>query len=190
MAGLTEQAFARLLGVLDGDRDRAGERYEDLRRTLVRFFEWRGAPCPEEQADHTLDRVAGKLADGVEITNIGGYSYVVARLVFLETLKGPARRRVAIDPDAVAAPTQAMDDVDDKERRLVCLDRCLDGLSADSRELIVEYLPGGPAAAHRGSTGHGRAPGTQERGAHQPGAAGARQAGAVCRDVPRDESAT
>lgn len=139
MAGLTEQAFARLLGVLDGDRDRAGERYEDLRRTLVRFFEWRGAPCPEEQADHTLDRVAGKLADGVEITNIGGYSYVVARLVFLETLKGPARRRVAIDPDAVAAPTQAMDDADDKERRLVCLDRCLDGLSADSRELIVEY---------------------------------------------------
>ena len=48
MAGLTEQTLAKLLDVLDADRDLAGERYEDLRRTLVRFFEWRGAPFPEE----------------------------------------------------------------------------------------------------------------------------------------------
>ena len=139
MAGLTEQTFARLLDVLDVDRDRAGERYEDLRRTLVRFFEWRGAPCPEEHADQTLDRVARKLAEGVEVNNIGGYAYVVARLVFLETLKGPGSRRVEIESAGVAAPTAVLDDVEDEERRLTCLDRCLHGLPADSRELIVEY---------------------------------------------------
>ena len=32
-----------------------------------------------------------------------------------------------------------MDDAQEKERRLACLDHCLHGLPADSRELIVEY---------------------------------------------------
>jgi hypothetical protein len=47
-AGLTADTFTRLLHRLDADRERAGEKYEDLRRTLIRFFEWRGAPYPEE----------------------------------------------------------------------------------------------------------------------------------------------
>jgi DNA-directed RNA polymerase specialized sigma24 family protein len=139
MAGLTEQAFARLLDFLDVDRDLAGERYEDLRRTLVRFFEWRGAPFPEEHTDETLDRVARKLAEGVEIKNVGGYAYVVARLVFLETLKGPESRRVEIEPAGFVATSDATDEAEDKERRLACLDRCLHGLPAESRALIVEY---------------------------------------------------
>ena len=50
-AGLTADIFAKLLARLDPDRERAGERYEDLRRTLTRFFEWRNAPFPEEQTD-------------------------------------------------------------------------------------------------------------------------------------------
>jgi len=36
---------------------RAGARYEQLRQVLIRFFEWRGAPYPEEHADATFDRV-------------------------------------------------------------------------------------------------------------------------------------
>jgi DNA-directed RNA polymerase specialized sigma24 family protein len=139
MAGLTEQTFAKLLDVLDVDRDLAGERYEDLRRTLVRFFEWRGAPFPEDHCDETLDRIARRLAEGVEIRNIGGYAYVVARLVFLETRKGPESRRVDVEPAGLVAPAGGIDDSEDHERRLGCLDRCLHGLPADSRELIVEY---------------------------------------------------
>lgn len=139
MAGLTEQTFARLLDHLDVDREQAGERYEDLRRTLLRFFEWRAAPFPEEHTDQTLDRVARKLVEGVEIRNIGAYSYVVARLVFLETLKGPESRRVGIEPAGVAATADAIDEAEEKERRLACLDHCLHGLPAESRELIVEY---------------------------------------------------
>ena len=86
---LTDSAFGRLLDHLDRDRARAADRYEELRRILVRFFEWRSAPFPEELADATFDRVARKLAEGVMIENIGAYSYGVARLVALEALKGP-----------------------------------------------------------------------------------------------------
>ena len=84
----TSETFARLLLSLDVERERAGEKYEDLRRTLIRFFEWRGAPFPEEHADETFNRVERKLGAGVEIKNIGGYAYQVARLIFLETTKG------------------------------------------------------------------------------------------------------
>ena len=77
-AALTSEAFTKLLARLDPDRERAGEKYEDLRRTLIKFFEWRGAPFPEEQTDETFNRVARKLDEGIEIKNIGGYCYEVA----------------------------------------------------------------------------------------------------------------
>src|SRR5512134_1992159 len=96
-SGPTEETFDRLLASLDADRERAGERYEDLRRTLVRFFEWRGAPFPEDHADETFDRVARRLDEGITIENLGGYCYNVARLIFLETLKNPDSRRTDLD---------------------------------------------------------------------------------------------
>ena len=136
--GLNEQAFARLLAVLDPDRARAGERYEDLRRTLVRFFEWRGAPFPEDHADEAFDRVARRLDEGIDVKNIGGYCYNVARLILLETRKGSDARRVPIDAITVTA-AQPSADAEDRERRLACLDRCLRALPGDGRQLILEY---------------------------------------------------
>jgi hypothetical protein len=58
---LTEEAFAKFLAQLDPDTERAGERYETLRLTLVKFFDWRGAHFPEECADETFNRVARKI---------------------------------------------------------------------------------------------------------------------------------
>ena len=138
-AGLSGESFIKLLERLDVDRDRAGVRYEDLRRTLMRFFEWRGAPFPEEHVDVTFDRVARKLDEGVEIKNIGGYCYEVARLVFLEASKGHDRRRTQLEAIHLEQPARPADEAAEKEARLTCLESCLDGLSTESRELIVEY---------------------------------------------------
>src|SRR5436305_4940480 len=96
-SALTAEAFTKLLARLDAERERAGEKYEDLRRTLIKFFEWRNAPFPEEHADETLNRVARKLAAGIEIKNIGGYCYEVARLVCLEVWKGDDSRREPLE---------------------------------------------------------------------------------------------
>jgi DNA-directed RNA polymerase specialized sigma24 family protein len=135
---LTGEAFVRLLDRLDADRSRAGERYEDLRRRLVRFFEWRGAPFPDEHADDTLDRVARRLAEGVEVHNIGGYCYEVARLVYLETRKGPHVRHTPLE-NGTPPTTDAEADGAKKEARMACLDDCLNTLSAEGRALIVAY---------------------------------------------------
>ncbi len=138
--GLTENAFAKLLTSLSADREQAGEKYEDLRRTLIRFFQWRGVPFPEEQADETLNRVARKLEEGVKVKNIGGYCYEVARLVGLEAFKGHDTKRSPLEvlKREVAGP-QTTDEALEKELRLSCLDHCLGALPNESRDLIVEY---------------------------------------------------
>ena len=136
---LTAEAFQKLLDRLDPDEERAGERYEELRRTLTRFFEWRSAPFPEEHTDETLDRVARKLDEAVDIKNLGGYCYEVARLVFLESLKGHDRKRSSLSADLLDRSTPDTDDDQLQQFRLACLDSCLRALPHDSRELILDY---------------------------------------------------
>ena len=140
-AGLTTDTFTRLLNSLDEDRERAGEKYEDLRRTLIRFFEWRGATFPEEHADEALNRVARRLGEGVEIKNIGGYCYEVARLVFLETTRGADMKRESLESVKFGPATAVYltDEIAEKELRLSCLEECLHALPDESADLILEY---------------------------------------------------
>ena len=137
--GLTANAFTKLLDSLGENEEEAGEKYEDLRRTLIRFFEWRGAPFPEEHADESFNRVARKLDEGVEIKNIGGYCYEVARLVYLESLKGHESRRAPLEEIKLEAKALDTDELAEKEQRLTCLDDCLSVLPTESHELITEY---------------------------------------------------
>src|SRR5260221_13056485 len=136
---VTSEAFGRLLDALDPNRDRAGEKYEELRRILIRFFQWRGAPFPEEHADDTFDRVSRKLASGLEIANFGGYCYEVARLVCLESLKGRYSKSVSIDAMAASLVAAPAVEPSDPTPRLECLERCLGALPQEVRELILEY---------------------------------------------------
>ena len=139
-AALTAEGFTRLLACFDTDRERAGERYEELRRTLIKFFEWRRAPFPEDHTDETFNRVGRKLAEGIEINNIGGYCYEVARLVCLEAWKGNDSKREPLNTSfQPAASTNTTDLALERELRLDCLDQCLNRLPAESQTLIVEY---------------------------------------------------
>lgn len=146
-AALTSETFTKLLASLDADRERAGEKYEDLRRTLVRFFEWRSAPFPEEHADEALNRLAKKLGEGVEVRNIGGYCYEVARLVFLEVVKGHDSKRAPLDSvEFEVGVSDNIDETTEKELRLACLDDCLRALPSASADLILEYYRYGKRA--------------------------------------------
>src|ERR1700752_426967 len=136
---LTAQAFIRLLERLGDDEEQAPNKYEDLRHTLIRSFEWRGAPFPEEHADETFNRLARKLDEGVEIRNIGEYTYTIARLVWLEALKGSRNRITPLDEIDEPVALDTSTEMIEREARLNCLDGCLDAFPADSRELIMEY---------------------------------------------------
>jgi hypothetical protein len=65
---VTQSAFDRMLAELDPDRERAGEKYEQIRQKLMKFFQWRGcsSSAAEEHTDRTIDRVARKVEEGAE----------------------------------------------------------------------------------------------------------------------------
>jgi hypothetical protein len=74
---MDREALARLLAALDPDPARAAERYEELRQKLIRFFEWERSEIPDRDADETLNRVARRLAEGVEMKSAGAFAYGV-----------------------------------------------------------------------------------------------------------------
>ena len=137
---LTQDAFDKLLIALDGDRDSAAKKYLEIRGNLTRFFEWRGCPFPEDHADETINRIAKRVAEGEEILNYSGYAMGVARLLLLEINKGRQREQMALAE--VGTASEVYEKPDDDESRLVCLRSCLQTLSTDNRELIIQYYQG------------------------------------------------
>ncbi|MCI0489523.1 MAG: RNA polymerase sigma factor [Blastocatellia bacterium] len=134
---LTGEAFDLFLSCLDADAEQVGEKYEAIRRKLIKYFDWRGAHFPEECADETINRVIRKLESGETIRDIPTYCYGIARLVFLETLKKPDNRRTSLDeliPVAAPQPFQ-----EEESAELECFERCLSELPEESRQLILQY---------------------------------------------------
>src|SRR5215217_8198562 len=137
---LTQDAFDRLLIALGGDRDSGGGKYLEIRTNLTRFFEWRGCSFPEDHADETFNRIAKKIDEGEQILNPAGYAMGVARLLFLEIIKHRQREQSALNEIGTASEVAvAAADGDD---RLECLQDCLQTLSPDNRELILQYYQG------------------------------------------------
>lgn len=137
---LTPEAFDNLLAAFDPIRDSAAQKYLELRGNLVRFFEWRGCPFPEDHADETFNRVARKIADGEQIQKPSGYVMGVARLLVLEIIKARSRQSEALDEYQRSYNEVA--DVPESEDRIDCLQKCLQQLSSDNRELIIQYYQG------------------------------------------------
>jgi len=138
---LTQEAFDGLLGSLGPDRDTAGGRYLEIRKNLVRLFEWRGCATPDEYADETLNRCARKLGEGEEIRDLATYSIGVARMLFREM--GRERGREARPLEEAPEPrTLPADPGDEGEVRIECLRRCLSQLSKENRDLILNYYQG------------------------------------------------
>jgi RNA polymerase sigma factor (sigma-70 family) len=134
---LTGEAFAQFLRCLDPDADRAGEKYESIRRTLVKLFDWRGARAPEECADETLNRVIRKVEAGEEICDIPTYCHGIARMVFLETLKSRDQRNLSLD-ELTTTPI-AESAFEEEDAQTECFTRCLGELPPESRQLILQY---------------------------------------------------
>lgn len=137
---LTQEAFERLLTSLGGDRESAGEHYLETRGKLVRFFEWRGCRFPEDHADETINRVAKRLVEGEKILNPDGYCFGVARLLLLEIDKASNRQQQALSelPGSTITSNQS----EESEARIDRLRQCLQKLSPDDRELILQYYHG------------------------------------------------
>lgn len=137
---LTRTALNGLLARLDTDPVAAGEKYEHLRRALLKFFSWHQTLEAESCVDETLDRIARRLDGGEPIEDVGAFAYGVARLVRLERQRQTAAMPTTTDETLVAHA--APSDGEDLEVRDACLQRCLGEISANEREFIVTYYVG------------------------------------------------
>src|SRR5215204_1587969 len=137
---LTQEAFDKLLIAMGGDRDSGSAKYLEIRTNLMRFFEWRGCSFPEDHADETINRIAKKIGEGEEILNLSGYAMGVARLLLLEIIKGRQREQSALTEIGMTSGVYV--EPDDGESRLECLRHCLQTLSSNNRDLILQYYQG------------------------------------------------
>jgi len=143
--GLTREGFDALLAQLDPDRETAGERYETIRRKLVRLFDWRGCDGSEDLADETINRVARRMEEGLELKSAEPYGYFcgVAHLVFKEVLRRSSRELRALESGEWPPPIYVPEESEEpSDRRLECLRHCLARVPGEQRDLLLRYHQG------------------------------------------------
>jgi RNA polymerase sigma factor (sigma-70 family) len=136
---ITQEMFDELLAWLDPNREVAGRKYEEIRRSLVKVFAWRKCSDAEGMADCAINRVAHKVRE--LRPNYEGnpvrYFHGVAKNVLKEYQKG-VELEVSLTnfemPDDHPVADRA-----DLERADACLRLCLEGLGSKQRRQIVTY---------------------------------------------------
>jgi hypothetical protein len=136
----------RLLLRLDSDRTVASKKYEEIRRTLIKFFDWNGCSLrPEELTDETLNRLAGKLRSEA-IQNMNAYALSVARFVRLEDFKRHQRVSSIEDmPGGIEFHVNPGDREEeivesiDKQIRQACLRHCRTKLQPEDSAFVIAF---------------------------------------------------
>jgi RNA polymerase sigma factor (sigma-70 family) len=129
--------FERLLAWLELDQEKAGEKYEQIRRNLLDYFRRHGALDPLSLADEVFVRVTRKV-DAVAPNFVGdpyNYFLAVARNVLAEWRRQPGQAELPADipvfPDDGAAEL--------KETLLQGLEHCWEQLSVEEQENLLRY---------------------------------------------------
>lgn len=133
---LMPENFNDLLNWFSADREIAGEKYEEIRNGLIRFFYFKGCAEAEELADETINRVAKKLqvldlSNNVKPINL---FYGFASKIYLEYFNRIKKSEIEFNPDLHSLPPSS------ENTRQKCLEHCLTKLPDNGGDLIVEYF--------------------------------------------------
>jgi len=142
---LEADAFKRLLAWLDCGVNSEGKQYVEMRQRLVTYFDRKNCLSPDDLADETLNRVARRLQEEgfISAEKPARYCYIVARFVFMESLREGERER-SLQSELVRQwhPTSGAEADDTREKMLACMQECIQKLGAAKRELILGYYTG------------------------------------------------
>lgn len=149
---LNQDALNQVLHWLDAGVDSHGESYLEMRRRLVLYFDRKNCFSPDDLADETLNRVARKLEEKGQITDVSPahYCYIVAKFVFLEAVRSEKHTGKSVEEitesggtlPGLITPARPDEAAEVREKLLNCLERCLTRLGSEERRLIVEYYQG------------------------------------------------
>lgn len=130
---ITQESFDALLAWLDSNLEIAGQKYEAIRSGLIRIFISHGFNDAEDLADLTINRVINRLPD-IRENYVGEpvrYFHGVARNIVRE-----ARRRKEIATERIP---ESFNQITSTSDRYECLLNCLNRLSGEKRDLILDY---------------------------------------------------
>jgi len=140
---LKQEEFDGLLGLFSENREEAGVIYEELRKSLVRYFETRDCRDADMLADETLFRVATKahIFDPARHTKPSSFVFGFASKILLEYSRDPQKLRITYDRWVQSALAEPVDDKDseDEAEGMECLRKCLGEMSAEDRDLMIAY---------------------------------------------------
>jgi DNA-directed RNA polymerase specialized sigma24 family protein len=154
---LTHASFHRLLSWLNGEEEEedivsGGQKYEEMRQKLISYFDRRDCRSPEDLADETLNRVALKLDEKGSITNVtpAQFCFIKAKQVLHEYWRRPDLKEIALEDLPVTDlpdqhPSLVMnsnDEQEEEEKRMRCLEHCLQKLRRPDHDLIIKYYYG------------------------------------------------
>jgi DNA-directed RNA polymerase specialized sigma24 family protein len=131
---IDQEQFDQLLQWLDPDRESAGNKYEGIRKRLIKLFVCKGSTNPEELSDRTINRVARKIPEILPnyIGDPVNYFCGVANNIFRESFR-EVKSSVVLPPDPVAFHNE------EEELDLICLEKCMDKLPQAHRDLLIGY---------------------------------------------------
>lgn len=135
---ISQIQFDTLLNWLSEDREKAGEKYEEIRESLVRLFELKGCSDSQTLADETFNRFASRintleLNHNVKpITILSGF----AKNIYLESLR---RKENQLNPDLQTFIESINVDENSSNNYLDYLQECLKNRSNAEREMILAY---------------------------------------------------
>ena len=138
---LSQQDFDNLLDWLASDREEAGEKYEEIREGLIRFFRFRGCSDAAALADETINRVATKIStftfdSQVKIISI---FYGFASNIYLEYISRRKKREIEYEPNLSIGSTKPASPENSDDDIYECLESCLGKLEVEENELVVTY---------------------------------------------------
>ena len=139
---LSQSAFQGLLNWFDENDETAGQRYVEIRRRLVQYFDRKNSPNPHELADETLNRVARRLEKEGKITGSSPpqFCFITARYIFLESLRGRPHHE-SLDESSAASP-EIQESGEWDQLSTDCLERCLQTLDLQERNVVIGYYHG------------------------------------------------
>jgi DNA-directed RNA polymerase specialized sigma24 family protein len=130
-----------LLAIFDADAQRAEEKYQELYRRLVRYFEWNQSEEPADLAQEALKRGFAKLHQGQKITigDPAGYFFGIARNLIRESWK--VRPQEQLEDQEFPETPSSFQDLNSSEQKIF-LKECLEHLSNEELEMLLAYVDG------------------------------------------------
>jgi RNA polymerase sigma factor (sigma-70 family) len=139
-SAIPPQSFDEILAWLDPNREVAGHLYVQLRHDLYKIFTWNRCSDPEGLTDEVFDRVAKKVHH-LQSAFVGDprlFFYGVARNLIKEQAK-QVKTQVPLEGADLPAVQLTEAKEETASMREECLQSCLQKLSSDKRELILNY---------------------------------------------------